>query len=79
MAVSNGKSSKFISYSLQDKSIKIWGEHRQKKKSIIDVDEVYWKCEGEIKYRSMLPSFVGVHYNLITAVYSQSVIVVYHL
>lgn len=53
ITISNGN--KFATYSNSDPNVKIWKLQKQKKKSILDIDEEFWGCENQINFREKMP------------------------
>lgn len=72
-----GTSSRFVSWSESDSIIRVWGEHSQKKKSILDVTQNYWRCEREVTHRGLPVTAVSVNGGVLVAIYANTEIVAY--
>jgi len=59
--------------------VRLWAESRQKKKSIVDTDEVYWKCYQELKFRNTKPKYASINENILSIVFGNSDVVIYEI
>lgn len=70
-------SDKFVTFSSSDKSVRVWGEKKEKKRSIVDADEVFWRCEQEIRFRNLAPTSVHCGQDTILVVFNHREIAVF--
>jgi WD40 repeat protein len=66
--------SRFLSYSGEDSSVKVWRLSTRRKESLLEIDEQFWCCDYEISFRQQLPKFVSVNGNRIVVTYAQEFI-----
>lgn len=57
--------------------LRVWSECKEKKKSILDTTEAYWRCSQELKYRNLAPQSVSVLGHAMVVAYGNEAIVVY--